>query len=107
MGRGTNANGETYDGDDESNPHEEVETSENVVGGLEPVLGGRGANDIFPIFQSTFDGGRLEPDGGTARVANTDLVGWDKVDIDSGNGVCGIYGLFGLGVACNLFIHPD
>lgn len=44
------ANGETYDCDDERNPHKKVETTEDIVERLEPVLGRRGTNDVFPIL---------------------------------------------------------
>lgn len=45
-----NVDGETYNRDDERNPHEEVEASKDVVERLQPVLGRRGANDVFSIF---------------------------------------------------------
>lgn len=59
--------GDTYDGDDESDPHQEVETTEDVVEGLEPVLCGRGADDVATLeFELPLDGDRLETDGGMA-----------------------------------------
>ena len=41
---------ETYKCDDEGDPHEEVEPSKDVVERLEPVFGGRRANDVFTVF---------------------------------------------------------
>lgn len=103
----SNANGETYDCNNEGNPHEKIETPEDIVDGLKPVLSGRGANDVFTIFQSAFDGSGLEADGGTARVPNIDVIHRDKVNIDGSNGVRGVNGFLGLGIACNLFVDAD
>ena len=44
------AGGGTYDRDDERNPHKKVETTEDVVECLQPVLGRGRANNIFAIL---------------------------------------------------------
>jgi len=58
---------DAYDRDDEGNPHQEVEATEDVVEGLEPVLCGRGADEVATLeLELPLDGGSLETDGGVA-----------------------------------------
>ena len=54
-GTTADVDGETHNRNDERNPHEEVEASKDIVERLQPILGRRGADNVFAVFQSAFD----------------------------------------------------
>lgn len=52
----------THNGDDECNPHQEVEATEHIVQGLLPVVSRRRRNHILPELRPSRYGGAVEAD---------------------------------------------
>lgn len=80
--------GETNDGDDKRDPHEGVKAAEDVIESLEPVPGGRRADDVLAIvLESALDARELEADGGVGRIASVDVIRGNEMDVYGSDGV--------------------
>lgn len=82
--------------DDESDPHEEIEASEDVVEDLLPVLGWGRADDIPTILGPSLNCCLLEANCRMARVASVDLICCEEMDVDTSYSICRICGLLSL-----------
>ena len=52
---------DTYNGENEGNPHQEVEASKHVVKGFLPVVSRWRGDDVLPQLRLALDGGRVKP----------------------------------------------
>lgn len=86
----------TYERQDERDPHEKVEATKDIVERLLPVLGRWRTDDVLAILGPALDGGIVQPMHGVRGVARVDLLRGDEVDVDARDGIGRIRARLGL-----------
>ena len=89
---------DAYHGDDEGDPHEEVEPAEDVVEAFLPVLCRRRGDHVLRVLHTALDGARLETDRWRRRKASVDFVDGEAVDVNLADGGGRIRGFRGSGL---------
>ena len=95
-----------YEGQNKGDPHEEVETTKDVVERLLPVLGRWRTDDVLAILDLALNDGVLQAVHGVSGVTSIHLFWGDEVDVDARYSICWIRAGFGLSRQL-LFLDTD